>query len=69
MLLNAHGICCSVRFHIHEYERVRKVVLPLCSRLHGKQIETTFNIMDVKGERLAWLGVTQGFGGGRRAIG
>ena len=27
-----------------------KVVLPFCSRLAGRKIETTFNIMDVKGE-------------------
>ncbi|KXZ45353.1 hypothetical protein GPECTOR_55g259 [Gonium pectorale] len=37
------------RFHIHEYEYVRKVVLPLCSRLAGRNIDTTFNIIDTKG--------------------
>lgn len=56
-LLAAVPCALAPRFHIHEYERVRKVVLPLCSRLHGKQVETTFNIMDVKG---AWLGGRQG---------
>ncbi|KAG2439718.1 hypothetical protein HYH02_010597 [Chlamydomonas schloesseri] len=40
-------------FHLYEYERVRKVVLPFCSRLAGRQIETTFNIMDVKGMGLS----------------
>ncbi|KAG2437256.1 hypothetical protein HXX76_005919 [Chlamydomonas incerta] len=40
-------------FHLFEYERVCKVVLPFCSRLAGRQIETTFNIMDVKGMGLS----------------
>ena len=38
-----------VKFHIQEYERCRRVVLPICSRLAGRHLDQTFVIMDVKG--------------------
>lgn len=40
-----------IKFHIQEYERCGKVIMPICSRLAGRQIDQTFGIMDVKGER------------------
>lgn len=39
-----------IKFHIQEYERCGKVIMPVCSRLAGRQIDQTFGIMDVKGE-------------------
>lgn len=39
-----------IKFHIQEYERCGKVIMPICSRLAGRQIDQTFGIMDVKGE-------------------
>jgi hypothetical protein len=39
-----------IKFHIQEYERCGKVIMPVCSRLAGQQIDQTFGIMDVKGE-------------------
>eukprot|EP00983_Pelagomonas_calceolata_P008468 276820-Pelagomonas_calceolata.AAC.3 len=38
-----------IKFHIQEYERCRKVILPVCSKLAGRNIDQTFGIMDVKG--------------------
>lgn len=43
-----------IKFHIQEYERCGKVIMPICSRLAGRQIDQTFGIMDVKGEGAAW---------------
>lgn len=40
-----------IKFHIQEYERCGKVIMPICSRLAGRQIDQTFGIMDVKGKR------------------
>lgn len=42
-----------IKFHIQEYERCGKVIMPICSKLAGRQIDQTFGIMDVKGE-LSW---------------
>ncbi|KAG1678584.1 hypothetical protein FOA52_012591 [Chlamydomonas sp. UWO 241] len=44
-----------LKFHIQEYERCRKVILPVCSRLAGRHIDQTFGIMDVKGVGLGHL--------------
>lgn len=40
-----------IKFHIQEYERCGKVIMPICSKLQGRQIDQTFGIMDVKGEQ------------------
>ncbi|KAF5839565.1 CRAL-TRIO domain-containing protein [Dunaliella salina] len=42
-----------IKFHIQEYERCRKVILPVCSKLAGRNIDQTFGIMDVKGVGLS----------------
>eukprot|EP00798_Chlamydomonas_sp_ICE-L_P023844 gene23844-9398_t len=44
-----------LKFHIQEYERCRKIILPICSRLAGRHIDQTFGIMDVKGVGMAHL--------------
>ena len=36
--------------HGCRYERCRKVILPVCSRLEGHHIDQTFGIMDVTGQ-------------------
>ena len=41
-----------LKFHIQEYERCARVILPICSRLAGHWIDQTFGIIDVKGEYL-----------------
>lgn len=38
-----------IKFHIQEYERCGKIIMPICSNLQGRQIDQTFGIMDVKG--------------------
>jgi hypothetical protein len=38
-----------VKFHIQEYERCRRIILPICSRLAARHLDQTFVIMDVKG--------------------
>ncbi len=38
-----------VKFHIQEYERCAKHIMPICSKLQGRQIDQTLGIMDVKG--------------------
>lgn len=44
-----------VKFHIQEYERCIKQILPVCSRLANRQIDQTFGIMDVRGVGLSHL--------------
>lgn len=44
-----------LRFTIYEYERLRKVVLPVCSRLAGRNIDQTLGIVDLKGASLSKL--------------
>uniref|UniRef100_A0A7S0UWT5 CRAL-TRIO domain-containing protein n=1 Tax=Polytomella parva TaxID=51329 RepID=A0A7S0UWT5_9CHLO len=43
------------KFHIQEYERCVKVILPICSKMQQRSIDTTFGIMDVKGVGLSAL--------------
>lgn len=38
-----------IKFHIQEWERCIKHILPVCSKLQGRNIDQTFGIMDVKG--------------------
>lgn len=38
-----------MKFHIQEYERCIKQILPICSHLQNRQIDQTFGILDVKG--------------------
>lgn len=40
----------TVASHGCRYERCRKVILPVCSRLEGHHIDQTFGIMDVTGQ-------------------
>lgn len=44
-----------LKFHIQEYERCRKVILPICSRLAGTHLDQTFGIMDVAGVGMSHL--------------
>mmetsp|Transcript_38738 Transcript_38738/g.86147 ORF Transcript_38738/g.86147 Transcript_38738/m.86147 type:complete len:516 (+) Transcript_38738:123-1670(+) len=44
-----------LKFHIQEYERCVKVILPICSFMAGRNIDQTFGIMDVKGVGLGHL--------------
>lgn len=37
------------KFHVQEYERCMRVIMPICSRLAKRQIDQTFGIMDVRG--------------------
>lgn len=37
------------KYHVQEYERCVKVILPICSRLQRRQLDQTFGIMDVRG--------------------
>lgn len=45
-----------VKFHVQEYERLVHGIMPLCSKLHNKNIDQTFTIMDVKGVGLSSFG-------------
>lgn len=53
----------TLRFHVQEYERCARYIMPACSRVAGRHIETTFAIIDVKGDqpwpedKLAWTPV------------
>lgn len=38
-----------LKFHVQEYERATRVILPVCCKLFDKPIDTTFGILDVKG--------------------
>lgn len=42
-----------IKFHIQEYERCCKVILPVCSYIQGHNIDQTFGILDVKGVGLS----------------
>lgn len=37
------------KFHVQEYERCLKVILPVCSSMTKKHTDQTFGIMDVRG--------------------
>ena len=39
----------SLRFHVQEYERCARYIMPACSKAAGRHIEQTFAIIDVKG--------------------
>ncbi len=49
------------KFHVQEYERCVRVIMPVASRLAGRKVDQTFGIMDVRGGA-SWAG-----GGGPRA--
>ena len=38
-----------VKFHVQEYERCARYIMPACSRAAGRHIDQTFAIIDVKG--------------------
>lgn len=39
-----------IRFHVQEYERCARCIMPACSIVAGRHIDQTFAIIDVKGE-------------------
>lgn len=44
-----------VKFHIQEYERCLRYIMPACSKAAGRHIDQTFAIIDLKGTlRRAW---------------
>ena len=38
-----------IRFHVQEYERCARIIMPACSIVAGRHIDQTFAIIDVKG--------------------
>ena len=38
-----------IKFHVQEYERCARVIMPACSLVAGHHIDQTFAIIDVKG--------------------
>mmetsp|Transcript_10482 Transcript_10482/g.18328 ORF Transcript_10482/g.18328 Transcript_10482/m.18328 type:complete len:524 (-) Transcript_10482:635-2206(-) len=44
-----------IKFHIQEYERCNKVIMPVCSHLAGRNVDQTFGILDAKGVGLSHL--------------
>mmetsp|Transcript_6253 Transcript_6253/g.17959 ORF Transcript_6253/g.17959 Transcript_6253/m.17959 type:complete len:678 (-) Transcript_6253:181-2214(-) len=44
-----------IKFHVQEYERCVRYILPACSRAAGRNIEQTFAILDAKGVGLRHL--------------
>ena len=38
-----------IRFHVQEYERCARIIMPACSVVAGRHIDQTFAIIDVKG--------------------
>jgi len=52
-------------YHTHkhtQYERCGKVILPVCSKLAGRNIDQTFGIMDVKGTHGLTKTALEGYG-------
>ncbi|GIL98488.1 hypothetical protein Vretimale_3847 [Volvox reticuliferus] len=43
------------KFHVQEYERCVKVIMPVCSKLANRKIDQTFGIMDVRGVGISAL--------------
>ncbi|KAG2453492.1 hypothetical protein HYH02_001712 [Chlamydomonas schloesseri] len=43
------------KFHVQEYERCVKVIMPIASKLAGRKVDQTFGIMDVKGVGMSAL--------------
>ena len=39
-----------IRFHVQEYERCARIIMPACTIVAGRHIDQTFAIIDVKGE-------------------
>ena len=44
-----------IKFHVQEYERCARYIMPACSRAAGRHIDQTFAIIDVKGAPLPTL--------------
>lgn len=38
-----------IKFHVQEYERLTRYILPACSKVAGRHIDATFTILDLKG--------------------
>lgn len=38
-----------LKYHVQEWERCMKYIFPICSKLHNRQIDSTFAVIDVKG--------------------
>lgn len=45
-----------IRFHVQEYERCARIIMPACSMVAGRHIDQTFAIIDVKGGSSCRLG-------------
>ena len=39
----------SLKFHVQEYERCARYIMPACSKAAGRHIDQTLAIIDVKG--------------------
>ncbi|KAK9819593.1 hypothetical protein WJX72_000104 [[Myrmecia] bisecta] len=44
-----------IKFHVQEYERCMKYIMPACSKVAGRHIDQTFAILDLKGVGLKHL--------------
>ena len=45
-----------LKFHVQEYERCARYIMPACSIVAGRHIDQTFAIIDLKGAPPASLG-------------
>lgn len=43
-----------LKFHVQEYERCARYIMPSCSIVAGRHIDQTFAIIDLKGARAAY---------------
>ncbi len=41
-----------LKFHVQEYERCMKYIMPACSKVSGHHVDQTFAIIDVTGNIL-----------------
>ena len=43
-----------LKFHVQEYERCARYIMPACSIVAGRHIDQTFAIIDLKGAQVAY---------------
>ena len=46
-----------LKFHVQEYERCARYIMPACSIVAGRHIDQTFAIIDLKGARRLHVGL------------
>ena len=46
-----------LKFHVQEYERCARYIMPACSIVAGRHIDQTFAIIDLKGARRLHMGL------------